>query len=259
MTSPAPVPFDVNAFLTMLRRSGCSLGEPFHYFTTTTSTSDEAKQLALHNAPHGTTCLAEFQTNGRGRQGKTWQAQPNAHLLVSVVLRGANLVNNAAVTLAVGVAIHRALQPLVGKHPLRIKWPNDIEVDGNKLAGILTETHLSAGASATIVGFGVNVLEPSVADHSLKARALRTLGCEVGRERLLLSLLSTVEAALADFERSGLTTFVPYLNQYDALWGATVHVDGIEGRALGVAADGGLLLDTGSERVTVGSGTVERR
>lgn len=253
-------PFDVTAFLAELRSAGCALGEPFHYFTTTTSTNDEAKRLANGGAPHGTTCFADFQTSGRGRQGKSWQAQPNAQLLTSIVLRGSNITNDATLTLAVGVALHRALQSLLpGEQSLCIKWPNDIEANGRKLAGILTESHATGDAVVTVVGIGLNVWEPpSLTPLVPQPIALRSLGLELARETLMVQLLQALEGALSTFHAGGLPPFVQYLNQFDALNGATVSIDGLEGRASGIAPDGSLLLATANGIAAVSSGNVVR-
>lgn len=253
-------PFDVNAFLAELRRVGCSLGEPFHYFSTTTSTNDEANRLARLGVAHGATCFADYQSNGRGRQGKHWFAQPNAQLLASVLLRDVHVANGAQLTLAVGAALHRALRSVLPPDvPLHVKWPNDIEANGRKLAGILTESQLGADAITTVVGFGVNVWEPPhVDDELMHPVALRSLGCDVQRELLLITLLTSIDEALTAFRASGLTSFVPYLNQYDALAGANVNVDGKQGRALGIDADGALLVGTPEGKIAVTSGTVER-
>lgn len=260
MTPSALSPFEVNVFLAELRRVGCSLGEPFHYFSTTTSTNDEVKRLAATNVAHGATCLADYQSDGRGRQGKRWFAQPNAQLLASVLLRDMPLANGAQLTLAVGVALHRALQAVLpAEVKLHVKWPNDIEAGGRKLAGILTEAQLTTDAVTTVVGFGVNVCEPSRAeDEYMHPVALRSLGCEASREHLMVALLGSIEQALGAFRSSGLASFVPYLNQYDALAGMNVSVDGKVGRAAGIDADGALLLETSHGRVAVTSGTVER-
>lgn len=250
--------FDVPAFLQELRRTGCALGEPFHYFSSTTSTNDEAKRLAISGAPHGTTCFAEFQTEGRGRHGKHWQAEAKSQILTSIVLRGVNL-QQATLTLAVGVALHRALEPLLPAQSLRIKWPNDLEVDGRKLAGILTESHVTSGGAAMIVGVGLNVWEPYSNDTlPLHATALRKLGCAMDRERLMVRLLAELATAVEDFARAGLAPFLPYLNRYDALQGAVVQVDAFEGRALGVAPNGALRVQTATGEVLVASGTVTR-
>src|SRR5690606_34522208 len=128
------------AYLMRLRNVGCPLGEPLHYFASTTSTNDQAKTAASQGALSGATFVADHQTAGRGRHGRQWLATPNQQLLVSVVWRPRGGVTTAALTLAVGVALHRALAPLLpAPETLAIKWPNDLEARGRKLAGVLVE------------------------------------------------------------------------------------------------------------------------
>ncbi len=194
-------------------------------------------------------------------KGKAWAAQANAQILTSVLLRNSRGTNNAALTLAVGVALHRALQSLLPEEQsLRIKWPNDIEAKGRKLAGILTESTTSESAVVTVVGIGLNVWEPpSPVAGEVQPIALRTLGLDVSRESLMVRLLQALAEAVATFERDDLVPFVPYLNQYDALLGTTISVDGVEGQAAGIASDGALRVATAQGVVAVSSGTIERK
>lgn len=253
-------PFGVQHFLTRLREQGSALGEPFHYFSTTGSTNDEARTLATNGAPSGTTLLADHQTAGRGRLGRQWVAPPNQQLLVSLIWRPRSGAAPAPLTLAVGVGLHRALAAVLPPNtPLAIKWPNDLEVSKRKLGGVLVEGGSSEHGAHAIIGFGLNVHPvPLSSDVATNPVSLSELGVTRPREELLVALLRSLDSELSRFEREGLNETVTYLNRYHALTGETVDVDGIRGTVACVAANGALVLDTGSGRQEVSSGTVER-
>ena len=118
------------------------------WFAELDSTTRLAADLARAGAPDGVVVGADHQTAGRGRRGRTWESRPGASLLVSVILRPAP----ALVTLAAGVAAAEACEAVAGA-AVRLKWPNDLLLDGAKLGGILSE--LVAGAA--VVGLGINL------------------------------------------------------------------------------------------------------
>lgn len=253
-------PFGVQHFLTHLRGVGSAFGEPFHYFTTTSSTNDEARTLATRGAPSGTTLLADHQTAGRGRLGRQWLAEPNQQLLVSLIWRPRAGSPQAALTLAVGVGLHRALSAILpAAPPLALKWPNDLEVSKRKLGGVLVEGGSSEHGPHAVIGFGLNVHPVQLApDVTMNPVSLEELGVTAPREELLVTLLRSLDAELGRFEREGLNEAVTYLNRHHALAGEMVEVDGIRGTVACVAANGALVLETESGRKAVSSGTVER-
>jgi len=122
------------------------LGRPRVHLRATTSTSDRARALAVAGAPHGTIVTAGAQTAGRGRQGRIWAAPPGRALLCSLLLRA----YDPLLPLRAGLAV----ADLAGEAAL-VKWPNDVLVDGRKLAGILVEARPQSGWA--VLGIGVNV------------------------------------------------------------------------------------------------------
>lgn len=252
-------PFDVRAYLTRLRQVGCPLGEPLHYFASTTSTNDQAKTAASQGAASGATFVADHQTAGRGRHGRQWLAAPNQQLSVSVVWRPRGGVAPAALTLAVGVALHRALTPLLpASESLTIKWPNDLEARGRKLAGVLVEASTTPHGPHVVIGFGLNVHSaPTLAE--LTPISLAELGMAITREGLLVDLLRALNGELNAFERHGAEAAVRYLNRHHALRGQSVRVDDVEGTVVKVSPAGALVLQTSTGLREVSSGTVERR
>lgn len=132
--------------------------DQLHYFSTIDSTNDQLKQMARQGAPHGTVLIAESQTNGHGRLGRSFQSSPDVGIYMSVLLRPACLPGELMhLTCAAAVAMCNAIEQSAGFHP-GIKWTNDLVFGKKKLGGILTE--LGFGKSGTIdyaiVGIGIN-------------------------------------------------------------------------------------------------------
>jgi BirA family transcriptional regulator, biotin operon repressor / biotin---[acetyl-CoA-carboxylase] ligase len=254
-------PFQVQEYLSQLRSLGCALGEPLHYFSTTTSTNDEAKAAATAGAPSGATFIADHQTAGRGRHGRHWLAPANRQLLVSVLWRPRSGVAQAALTLAVGVGLHRALfSQLPASAQLAVKWPNDLEARGAKLGGVLVEAGSTPEHGAhVVIGFGLNVHPITSPDALLNPISLFELGLSPSREPLLVTLLRSLHGELDEFERRGPDSAISYLNRHHALAGQAVVVEGVTGTVVEVAPSGALVLETSSGRREVSTGTVERR
>jgi BirA family biotin operon repressor/biotin-[acetyl-CoA-carboxylase] ligase len=172
------------------------LGRPgIHGVDTVGSTNDLAAELARAGGGHGTVVLAEAQTRGRGRQGRRWYSPPGANLYLSVLLRPEVLAAAAPpMTLAAGVAVAEAIAQQ-GAAP-ELKWPNDVLLDGKKVAGILTEMTSSAGrVEAVVIGIGVDV---AAIDLPQELAAVATsiesvLGRSVARVEVALALLSRLE------------------------------------------------------------------
>jgi BirA family biotin operon repressor/biotin-[acetyl-CoA-carboxylase] ligase len=164
-----------------------ALGTPRLHLRTTTSTSDRARALAEAGAPHGTLVTASEQSAGRGRQGRRWSAPPGDALLMSLVLRDAP----ALLPLAAAVAVAEAC----ADDRVAIKWPNDVLLDGRKVAGILAEARPQEGWA--ILGIGVNVaVRPADLPEELHAIA-GTLGlARRDVEPFLGRLLDALGAAL---------------------------------------------------------------
>lgn len=120
----------------------------------TSSTSDIAAEYARNPTNDGLVVCAEEQTAGRGRTGAVWHGRHSESLLLSVVLIGCKLANEL-LSLTVAVAVAEAIGPIGGR-PVRIKWPNDILLDGRKLGGILLESRSNGANQAHIIGIGIN-------------------------------------------------------------------------------------------------------
>lgn len=233
-----------------------------HHHERTTSTQDLARQAAAAGAPAGTAFVADEQTQGRGRQGRAWIAPPGSALLASVVLRPrVTAAQLPPLSLVVGLALHDALSPLVTAGALRLKWPNDLTLDGRKLAGVLIESSLRGDRPEAVVsGFGVNIW-PSALPPEIAARAACLAdharpGVELSREVVLADALASIARRLAGFERAGLASVLDELRAADATAGRRVIWQEQSALACGIDDQGRLLLDTPGGRVAASAGEV---
>ena len=223
------------------------------------STNDEAARLARAGARHGTIVIAAAQRAGRGRDGHAW-VSPRGGLYLSAVLRPPlPLPAVPPMTLAVGIGLCDAAR--AAGAPAVLKWPNDLLVDGKKLAGVLVEAQSQGGKlDAVILGIGVN-LEGGL-PRELGAIALdEAAGAPVPREAFVTSLLAHLELWIDRYVAVGLGAVVPAWQDRMAVGlAARATVDGapVAGHVAGLAADGALLLrdDAGCVH-SVRSGDVE--
>ncbi len=218
------------------------IGSPRVHHRLTDSTNERAKQLAAAGAPHGTLVTADEQSAGRGRQGREWTAPPRSAVLMSVVLR--ELDERLPLTAAVAVA--DALPP-----PAAIKWPNDIWIDGRKVAGILVEGRPQEGWA--VLGIGLNVTTREFpAELAGQATSLRLVGVETGVEAVLAGLLG----ALDDWLGAPPARVLEAWRSRDALKGERVRWAGGEGVANGIDDSGALMVETSTGLVTLDAGEV---
>jgi len=229
------------------------------------STLDTIHDLAAQGAPAGTTVIAEEQTAGRGRDGRTWHS-PAGGVWLGLLLRPAR-TELAAVPIRAGLALAEAVDGLLGRPETRLKWPNDVLLSDRKLAGILCEGRWKGDALQWLaLGVGVNVCNappsspPMPADVLGRAVALQEWLPAVRRidvlDRLVPALARTASgggggggAALSAVECAAFAA-------RDWLRGRRLRSPAA-GRAAGLSADGALLVDSGAGVVAVREGHVE--
>lgn len=171
---------------------------------------------------------AEHQTAGRGRQQRSWHDEPGADLAVTFRVTQP-LPQPLALAAAVPLVVVRAVEPFAGR-PLRIKWPNDVFLDGRKLAGVLIDTGV-AGADTWLIGVGVNcnrVRFPPDLDGIATSLALAT-GHEVPRDELLLGIAGQLDAALRDLAAGHLAAWEQQFGDRIGLLGRRVLVEAAAG------------------------------
>lgn len=210
--------------------------------------------------------VADNQTAGRGRAGRSWLSEPGAALMFSLAWRFQGPLHRmSGLPMAVGVALAETIAAL--GVPVQIKWPNDLLRDGSKLAGILVETQAdrSDGSIWAVIGVGLNLLMPDALEQQIgRSVASAPWLAQMDRNALMAALLSRLAAVLAEFDATGFAPFVDRWNALHAWHGQDVVLldDGQvlqQGRAAGVDAIGRLLLDTAAGRVEVVSGDVSLR
>ena len=253
--------FDAERFRARSRETKPKLGRPLMYQALTGSTNDNALLAARSGAPHGSVFVADEQTAGRGRRGNAWLAAPSENLLFSVVLRPAlELAQVSALTLAIGLALRDAVAPLISEAAL-LKWPNDLYVNGKKLAGVLVESQLQGERlQAVVVGVGLNVATKAFPQEiATRATSLAVLGAtSLDRETLLSSVLEAIALRVEAYQRAGVSGILDELNAADALRGRSLRVDNQSGIGRGLDAHGRLLLEDESGSLhAILSGTVE--
>jgi BirA family biotin operon repressor/biotin-[acetyl-CoA-carboxylase] ligase len=219
-----------------------ALGAPRLHLRRTDSTNTRARELAAAGAPHGTLVTAGEQTAGRGRQGRVWTAPAGKTLLCSVVVREPPRL----LPLAAGVAVAEVAAP-----EALVKWPNDILIDGRKVAGILVEGRPLERWAVTGVGLNV-ALEERDFPPELRDRAT-TLGLGADAiEPTLTRLLRALERWLSAPEPDVLAA----IRARDALLDEPVSWAGGEGRGAGIDDDGRLLVRDGQRQVALDAGEV---
>ena len=223
----------------------------------TDSTNTLLVQRAATGAPGGSVVVAEWQTHGRGRRGRSWHAALGAALTFSVLWRfqqGAGFL--AGLSLAASIAVARALDEF-GAADCTVKWPNDVLWRGCKLAGILIEMQGDMlGPSTAVIGIGLNCRLPETVRAHIDqpvADLEQILGGRIDRNRLLALLLIELDRVLQQFARDG---FAPlrdewqrrHLYQRKAVKLKLPDGGSISGTVEGVAEDGALLLATRAGR-----------
>ena len=211
------------------------------------STQDIVREEALAGAPTGTICVTDHQTAGRGRRGRTWSDPPGKALMFSYLARVARPPQElATLSLLVGIVVAESL-PLAPQ----LRWPNDLVLNGGKVAGILVELVTPPDQPLfAIIGIGINAnlttdeLPPT--DRLPATSLLVEGGAEIDRIALLETLGTGLDDALALFDRAG---FAPFVERYAALDGLAGHritlklpQETVPGTAVGIDAGGQLHL-----------------
>ena len=236
------------------------VGRRLLFYPQLSSTMDEAARLGQQGAEEGTVVVAEVQTAGRGRQGRSWVSEPG-NLLVSVLFRP-EMSQLPFISIIGGIAAARAVRKTTGLDP-RIKWPNDLMVQGRKVAGILAESSI-AGDSVwyAVLGIGVNVnLDPAQSEDiaALATSLNAAAGRDVPRDDLLRQLLHDLDALCLQVKRgqSPVPEWRDLLETTGRRVDAVSGPDTYSGTAEGVDETGALLLRLDDGRlVTLTAGDV---
>lgn len=235
------------------RLCGGRLGRPYRWARMCASTQELLRDPSL---PEGAVAVAEHQTSGRGRMGRRWEDEAGRALLCSVLLRPKRRPL-PQLSLVAALAVAEAIEEQTGCETA-VKWPNDVLVDGRKVAGILLE----ASEGSVIVGIGVNVNQaaeelPATARHPPGSLRMAT-GRPHDRGVVLAAVLERLEHWYAAWSRGGLHPVVPHVEARNCLRGNEIAVAESAGLAGRIAPEGGLEVRLASgETIVVESGEVE--
>ncbi len=249
-----------------------TFGLPHRHFRSTDSTNTRARELAAAGAPHGNVVTAGEQTAGRGRQGRTWTAPPDKALLYSAIVRPLE-ERHTMLPLAVPLAVCEAAEQLRPDLDCKVKWPNDIHVEGRKLAGVLIEARPQDGWA--VVGVGLNLtispdeFPPELrdtatsifkSDHRTEERGSAGPSPLLSGGPPLLGPSTATEVLnqrLAKWVAADPETVLATWRERDALLGREVAWKGGSGVADGVDDRGYLVVVTpGGDRIAIGAGEV---
>jgi BirA family transcriptional regulator, biotin operon repressor / biotin---[acetyl-CoA-carboxylase] ligase len=226
-----------------------SFGVPHRHYGVTDSTNARARELVEGEAPHGTVVTAAEQTAGRGRQGRSWTAPAGKALLYSAILRPLD-ERHLLLPLAVPLAVCDVAEELEPGIECRIKWPNDVWVEGRKLAGILIEAKPQDGWA--VIGVGLNLaIEPGEFPPELRKTATSLSGGTSADHAQ-----RTLNGALDRWVAADREVILTAWRARDALRGREVSWEGGSGIADGIEDSGDLVVVAGGDRLVLGAGEV---
>jgi BirA family biotin operon repressor/biotin-[acetyl-CoA-carboxylase] ligase len=227
-----------------------SFGRPHRHYRLTDSTNARARELAEGGAPGGLVVTAEEQTAGRGRQGRSWFAPPGSALLYSALLRP--LGDRPLLPILVPVAVCEAGEA-VAEVSCGVKWPNDVWVDGRKLAGVLVEGRPRGDEGWAVIGVGLNV---DVPPDGFPAE-LRDTATSLGGDATVSVALAALNESLSRWVDADASEILAAFRGRDALEGRRISWDGGAGTADGIDDHGHLLVEAdGGETLALGAGEV---
>ena len=223
------------------------LAGPFKYFERVNSTNDVAKAWLAADAPEGAVVIANEQTRGRGRRGRNWRTPPDSALALSLILKP-EAAQLPRLNMVAALSVYD-LAAEIGCVDIGIRWPNDVEIKGKKVCGVLPEALWQADRLiGAVLGIGVNVRADF--DHTPLRESAVSLEDVAGRR---LDRVELIAALLFKIERWYEQIAAPALL---ATWksklitlGQAVEIDGITGVATDVLPDGRLLICDNSGRI----------
>ncbi len=270
---PRPVQlYDVKAISEGLSLQAAQRAESIHVLLEVDSTNRFLNDALPPVPGNARACVAEIQTAGRGRRGRSWVAPFGGSICLSVAWQFVDTpAHLPALSLAVGIGLTKVLRRW-GCEGVKLKWPNDLLWQGRKLGGILIEMKgESAGPARVVIGIGVNMLMPAALrlelaeKHAVLVADLHEILRDrtPNRNQTVSGFIEEIILTLQRFERDGFAPFRSEWPEYDGLADSTVKLmvgsDTVLGTARGVAEDGALLLETAGEVKRYVSGEVSVR
>ena len=243
-------------------------GAETYYFDKIDSTNTKAKELAEEGHPSGTFVVADQQTAGKGRRGRSWDSLPGTGIYMTLMLKPDINPNHASMlTLVTAMAVANAMYRVTGAEAL-IKWPNDIVINGKKICGILTEMSAQFDyINHIVVGIGINVHNesfPEEISQMASSLMIEAGGKRFHRAQIIAETMSYFEQYYDTFLKT--QDLSALVREYDELLvnrNKSVRVldpkEPFDGKAMGITPKGELIVDTWESRKLVSSGEVSVR
>jgi BirA family transcriptional regulator, biotin operon repressor / biotin---[acetyl-CoA-carboxylase] ligase len=260
---------DFNEKNIAIRLARKRVGNNIHFFSEVESTNDVLCRLARDGAPHGTVVIAECQTKGKGRLNRQWQSPPGCNIYASIALRPPiEPVYAPQITLMTGVAVAELLSEYC-TGAVTLKWPNDVQIGGKKVCGILAEMSASAGGGVDfiVVGIGINVnirkkdFDESI--HDTATSLAEEAGHDISRLDLTAKLFDRFDALYTRLLESGFGSIKDAWLSYCDMVGKQARVifknDIESGKVLGIDDIGALVISDKkgkTKRVIAGDASV---
>jgi len=228
-----------------------------HVLESTSSTNDQVMKCLQQEAARFIACVANMQTEGRGRNGKSWQSPSDANIYLSVGgCFGSSLIADiSGLSLACGVAVAKLMESMGLK--VGVKWPNDILFDKKKLAGILVETRIQAKQILVVVGIGLNIKMPVIDADKIDqpwvdlSTAFAGQALTLDRNYLTAQLMSSLIDCLLKYNKSGFKLFENDWKSFDILTGQDVLIktdkEELKARVVGLNEDFALRVEINNQ------------
>ena len=251
--------------------NGKFIGHQLHYYEEIGSTNDEAFRLGLAGAPEGTALIANSQSTGKGRMQRVWHSPAGSNIYTSIILRPEITPSRTPqMSILAGVAVAEVLESYCPDR-IKLKWPNDVLIDGKKVCGILSQVKTAVGEVDFIVlGMGINVnisygQFPKEICNLATSLAIET-GREISRQELIISLYENLAKWYKQLLKDGFGRIKEKWLSISPMIGQTVQVmfreEAVNGKTTGLDEDGSLiLLAVGNKgfKVSAGDATIVKR
>jgi len=251
--------------------AGKFIGHQLYYYEEIGSTNDEAFRLGLAGAPEGTALIANSQSAGKGRMQRVWHSPAGSNIYTSIILRPQIEPARAPqLSILAGVAVVDVLESYCPDR-IKLKWPNDVLIDGKKVCGILSQMKTTARkVNFIVLGVGINVninysQFPKEICNLATSLAIET-GREISRQELIISLYENLAKWYNKLLKDGFCRIKEKWLSISPMIGQTVQVmfqeEAVSGKAIGLDEDGSLILLTAGNKefkVSAGDATIVKR
>ena len=259
---------DWNSEILKKSLAGKFFGHKLYYYPVTGSTNDEAFKLGVAGAPEGTVVIADSQTKGRGRLQRSWHSPTGSNIYTTVILRPQmDPARAPQISILAGVAVAEVLERYC-PDKIKLKWPNDVLLEGKKVCGILSQAKAAVNkVDFIILGIGINVninQFPQEISNIATSLAIET-GREISRQELIIDLYENMTKWYKQLLQDGFGRIKEKWLSLSLMIGQTVKVvfqeEVVSGKAIDLDEDGSLILlaEDREFKVSAGDATIAKR